>query len=194
MRTAGLLMVLLGVAALSHAGTIFTWDNDAEGWSGFDGFSDSVGVTDGTHSGYKTELPGGWSATFQSGYSGSYVADLAANNLLSVDMTMSGDYVQDWHQLQIWFLIQGDGFNTGDVGYIMVPDGGVTTTITYDYSAMTVNPASGWAQIRIGTNFAGGAAPADVGTLYLDNLRLTPEPATLALLGLGSLLAIRRRR
>jgi hypothetical protein len=45
-----------------------------------------------------------------------------------------------------------------------------------------------WGKIRI-INNTGGA-----GTVYYDNVRLVPEPATLGLLGLGGLVLLRRRK
>ncbi len=68
-----------------------------------------------------------------------------------------------------------------------------TTTVLLNYGTQGVDEgwfdyATGWAQVFIAIN-AGSA-----GYLYFDNLRLVPEPATIALLGLGGLALIRKRR
>lgn len=68
-----------------------------------------------------------------------------------------------------------------------------TQTLSVDYSAFRsqVSPNPGWVEIILALN-TGGGAPTD---MYFDNAQLTgvPEPATLALLGAGALLSLRKR-
>lgn len=67
-----------------------------------------------------------------------------------------------------------------------------TRHLTCDLSAYT-SDMSGitWMQIIFATNFGGVDA---VGNYYIDNVQLTPEPTTIALLGLGGLALLRRKR
>jgi len=52
----------------------------------------------------------------------------------------------------------------------------------------------GWAEIFIATNYDGAPEGTAHGNFYIDKVTLTPEPATIALLGLGSLALLRRRK
>jgi hypothetical protein len=70
-----------------------------------------------------------------------------------------------------------------------------TKTLNVDYTAFRNALGGGpysWIEIIITTNNGGGAPP----DFYFDNARLSgiPEPATIAMLGLGGLALIRRKR
>jgi hypothetical protein len=67
--------------------------------------------------------------------------------------------------------------------------------LNVDYTAFRNALGGGpynWIEIIITTNNGGGAPP----DFYFDNARLSgiPEPATIAMLGLGGLALIRRKR
>ena len=72
-------------------------------------------------------------------------------------------------------------------------------TISWDYSSLLAGSTpqdildGGWAQLNLSVN--GDTGPGTSGIMYIDNIRATiPEPTTFALLGLGSLVMVRRRR
>ena len=64
-----------------------------------------------------------------------------------------------------------------------------TRTLTWDLSAYDATGTE-WMQLIFSSNF-GGETP---GKFYIDNVQLIPEPTTIALLGLGGLALIRRKR
>ncbi|WP_236254247.1 PEP-CTERM sorting domain-containing protein [Mucisphaera calidilacus] len=93
------------------------------------------------------------------------------------------------------FSLQGPDFRQIDgVAVVGLPDdlagGPVTITVQEPLSTFVADPASGFYRLTLGVNGDWGRAPM---TMYLDNVRIVPEPASLGLLGLGGLALLRRR-
>ncbi|GMU21251.1 MAG: hypothetical protein AMXMBFR13_13440 [Phycisphaerae bacterium] len=143
-------------------------------------------------------------------------AALMANNTVSMDVTMlpsdwtyagSGDA---WNMLELH--MQGDGVANVSLpavaSYNWDPFNQTSSpvTLSWDYSAVRAALASAaatagkalpdWIQFNLVWNNGGAWSnnDADGAIMYMDNAVVTPEPVSLALLGLSTLSFLRRRR
>jgi hypothetical protein len=143
-------------------------------------------------------LPGKTGFTWSFMYSG--IQDLDANPILEVDVTW---IAAEWGSTP-WVNFKDVAVNS-NAGWLQLspsdplnPDwpgswdpswGDHTRHLTWDFSDYDMSGVTDWMQIIFSTNF-GGTTP---GNYYIDNVQLTPEPTTIALLGLGGLALLRRK-
>ncbi|HXR04820.1 MAG TPA: PEP-CTERM sorting domain-containing protein [Verrucomicrobiae bacterium] len=177
-----------------------SWENSVEGWGTLEanwtsgGFSTTTGVTQGSYS-WILNAAGSpdYGAALGGTASTALTADLANAASVSVDVYATGFSYMQWD-----LTLNGGGLgyqSTDGYTYSQSPVIGTESTLTFTIpssfrATLAANPT-----IATSLNFQiGGGNP---GTVYLDNLVVTevPEPASLALMGLGAVgLVLFRRR
>ena len=160
----------------------------------------AVGATSGNSSLSVQPNVAGWQWSFMR----EGILDLDTYDTLSVDVTwvaaewggvgwlnfkdiaINSGGPSGWMQLQPTDLVNPDWPGSWDPSW-----GDHTRTLTWDLSAYDAT-GTDWMQLIFSTNFDSGTAT--IGKYYIDNVQLIPEPTTIALLGLGGLALLRRRK
>lgn len=194
--------LLLFITSSAIADLNYTFDADAEG------FQAVAWMSNGTVQ--QTHTAGGWQMMMTKEFSwgtggGSDNQQLAmqamANDPLSkisFDIMVDGGSfpagAQTWYQ----FIVVGN--SDGAAGWTQTQltdswhnaDDPTLLTWHFDltFAQLGWQPGDTWFQFWTGTN-SDGAVPVNY---YIDNVIVTPEPATLSMLGLGALALLRKRK
>lgn len=205
---AATLAVGLGLNQAGQADVILgNFEGAAEaGWGSWSGgvapFSAGVGVsteasTLGNYS-VKIDIPGWGQHLAYSGGTAGTIADFVANDTLEFDVIFPETTQSGWAELfQVVLNSQHGGFTqiggVQQVGWGAGGGGAQTLNVSLDYSAIRQtwinNGTPGWVELIFAFNDDGNHP-----VKFVDNVRLTPEPASAALLGLGGLMMTARRR
>ena len=208
-RTAVVAMLVLAVTACAGAGLVYSWEGTNDGWN----FSDvtvvsntaTTGVTEGSYS-VELLIPSQIAWGLEQLYNGDgpdgYPAGFLADGLtVSFDVTTSSD--------NLWvaqYIVGGKPFYHPSTGYAGCQSpytdcsstGGLkTTTVTWDFPVPPFPEVdhTAWAEHRIQIRGDNSNDILPARTVWLDNYRVTPEPATMVLLGIGGIgMLLRRRR
>lgn len=202
--------VLLVLAGGVQAGLLYTFDTDIEGFGGFDWVAGPAGWADGPV--IQAQSAGGWWQAGGKEFTGDPGGGVPSQQLemqaiansglgvIKYDLLIDADSIPaaTWIQMKMAFNsgAAGGGWTQIDDTIPLGWHNGPTDTALYAYEVEHTFAEAGYVQ---GNEWFQMIPIVNSGTavkFYLDNVEITqiPEPGTLALLGLGGLVALWRRR
>lgn len=219
-RLISICLVLLLLAGTGYAGVIGTWEGVTDGWidqgtqlpiddPGTEhGYAyDTIGATEGSQSLKFTTQ--GYDNSLQYKVPYARKAEFMENSIFSIDVTVAADELGVAGFFAINKVIFSAGVASGGYFGISTPlnigfwagSAQRTETLEVDYSAVTdlieanlgEGVLPGYIHIILVTNGKRTTVPESPVDAYLDNAQLTPEPATMCLLGLGAVLLRRKK-
>jgi hypothetical protein len=212
-RKLSVLCLSLVIVSSSYAGYVIgNFEDGNDGWGTWNGSGVSPSNNFSQQSTYGVTLgskalkvvQSGWAQGLAVSLDSAGAAAMKASTALELDMSVapSNDYspaiTAGYTQIyEVDLNASGPGWTAVATGtplnfYWWGGSGARTLHLSVDISAFAaaMNSSPTWAQVIFALNTGGGAPPE----MYFDNIVLTPEPMTIALLGLGGLFLRRRRR
>jgi len=219
-RKLSIMCLVLVLSSAAYAGDVLigSWEGVSDGWTDWNGGT-QISIEDATVMPSKYQYSYAWSSD---GYSSlrlekqgwqqnltislaglGLVDEFLANNIFQFDVMAEADTlgVGGWSEIYTCSL-NANGIESNiwqDLGEKPAAHWDYWAgspqrvfTVQFDYSAYKsqIAPTASWVEFILATN--GGDTDRDV--FYIDNARLTPEPTTVTLLGLGALALLRRKR